>query len=317
MFVADRENQSILITWVCKYLNYIYTANIARGYKAREKNVSGDFSGESGAGKTVNTKRVIQYFASIAAGGGKKEGAADKKVRLEGINQHSQPGELHAEWAECWWCWWCVQGTLEDQIIQANPALEAFGNAKTIRNDNSSRFVSCFPKKGMPCVSAVSRHFLSAEMVSGQIHPDSLCSQWKTSFSRHWNMWAALLLSVPLALVTATMQILSDHRSAGEVSRHLSAQSWAGLSHLLSDSVSEETRAPGWATTSRNSTSYIPRTLTGIWCLCLDLQRCCSSPTTPTTTPTSPKERQLCRLSTTRRSWWPLMWVDTPICHLC
>uniref|UniRef100_A0A8D0HPL8 Myosin heavy chain n=1 Tax=Sphenodon punctatus TaxID=8508 RepID=A0A8D0HPL8_SPHPU len=62
--------------------------------------------GESGAGKTVNTKRVIQYFATVAAIGdsGKKN------------------------------------GTLEDQIIQANPALEAFGNAKTLRNDNSSRF---------------------------------------------------------------------------------------------------------------------------------------------------------------------------------
>eukprot|EP00063_Salmo_salar_P061679 XP_014036514.1 PREDICTED: myosin-6-like [Salmo salar] len=78
--LSDRENQSVLIT------------------------------GESGAGKTVNTKRVIQYFASIAAVGGKKSAAEEKK------------------------------GTLEDQIIQANPALEAFGNAKTIRNDNSSRF---------------------------------------------------------------------------------------------------------------------------------------------------------------------------------
>uniref|UniRef100_A0A665SWW6 Myosin heavy chain, fast skeletal muscle-like n=1 Tax=Echeneis naucrates TaxID=173247 RepID=A0A665SWW6_ECHNA len=71
--LQDRENQSILIT------------------------------GESGAGKTVNTKRVIQYFATIAVASGKK-------------------------------------GSLEDQIIAANPLLEAYGNAKTVRNDNSSRF---------------------------------------------------------------------------------------------------------------------------------------------------------------------------------
>ncbi|NXW39040.1 MYH1B protein, partial [Phaetusa simplex] len=71
-------------------------------------------SGESGAGKTVNTKRVIQYFATIAASGDKKK-------------EEQQPtGKM--------------QGTLEDQIISANPLLEAFGNAKTVRNDNSSRF---------------------------------------------------------------------------------------------------------------------------------------------------------------------------------
>uniref|UniRef100_G1RYI6 Myosin-7 n=1 Tax=Nomascus leucogenys TaxID=61853 RepID=G1RYI6_NOMLE len=68
-------------------------------------------SGESGAGKTVNTKRVIQYFAVIAAIGDRSK-------------KDQSPGK----------------GTLEDQIIQANPALEAFGNAKTVRNDNSSRF---------------------------------------------------------------------------------------------------------------------------------------------------------------------------------
>ncbi|KAM4534968.1 myosin-4-like isoform 1-T1 [Fundulus diaphanus] len=79
--LTDRVNQSILIT------------------------------GESGAGKTVNTKRVIQYFATIAV-------AADKKKETNGK----------------------MKGTLEDQIIQANPLLEAFGNAKTVRNDNSSRF---------------------------------------------------------------------------------------------------------------------------------------------------------------------------------
>ncbi|NWI69314.1 MYH6 protein, partial [Todus mexicanus] len=70
-----------------------------------------DRPGESGAGKTVNTKRVIQYFASIAAIGDRKKEVANSS-----------------------------KGTLEDQIIQANPALEAFGNAKTVRNDNSSRF---------------------------------------------------------------------------------------------------------------------------------------------------------------------------------
>uniref|UniRef100_A0A8B9F4J7 Uncharacterized protein n=1 Tax=Amazona collaria TaxID=241587 RepID=A0A8B9F4J7_9PSIT len=69
--------------------------------------------GESGAGKTVNTKRVIQYFATIAASGEKKK-------------EEQTSGKM--------------QGTLEDQIISANPLLEAFGNAKTVRNDNSSRF---------------------------------------------------------------------------------------------------------------------------------------------------------------------------------
>merc|ERR1712142_655889 len=63
-------------------------------------------TGESGAGKTENTKKVISYFATICSSGKKKEGEA----------------------------------SLEDKIVQTNPVLEAWGNAKTVRNDNSSRF---------------------------------------------------------------------------------------------------------------------------------------------------------------------------------
>ncbi|PHZ15091.1 myosin 1 [Rhizopus microsporus ATCC 52813] len=71
--VQDRENQSILIT------------------------------GESGAGKTENTKKVIQYLTEVAS-----------------IDKHANQ--------------------LQHQILQANPILESFGNAQTIRNNNSSRF---------------------------------------------------------------------------------------------------------------------------------------------------------------------------------
>jgi myosin heavy chain 6/7 len=70
------------------------------------KNQSILITGESGAGKTENTKKVISYFASIGASGKKKEGEIG----------------------------------LEDKIVQTNPVLEAWGNAKTVRNDNSSRF---------------------------------------------------------------------------------------------------------------------------------------------------------------------------------
>ncbi|XP_026297942.1 myosin heavy chain, muscle isoform X23 [Apis mellifera] len=67
-------------------------------------------TGESGAGKTENTKKVIAYFATVGASTKKADDPTQKK------------------------------GSLEDQVVQTNPVLEAFGNAKTVRNDNSSRF---------------------------------------------------------------------------------------------------------------------------------------------------------------------------------
>ncbi|XP_029914859.1 myosin-8-like isoform X1 [Myripristis murdjan] len=114
--LTDRENQSILIT------------------------------GESGAGKTVNTKRVIQYFATIAS-----------------IGDLSKKEQLGSR----------MQGTLEDQIIQANPLLEAFGNAKTVRNDNSSRFGKFirihFGTKGKLASADIETYLLEKSRVTFQL----------------------------------------------------------------------------------------------------------------------------------------------------
>lgn len=111
----ERENQSILVT------------------------------GESGAGKTENTKKVIQYLAAIASDvhthgrspsmvmsasssltAGLPRSQSFSRKSIIGTPQHSSAKQR--------------LGLLERQILQANPILEAFGNAQTQRNNNSSRF---------------------------------------------------------------------------------------------------------------------------------------------------------------------------------
>ncbi|XP_059804705.1 myosin-10 isoform X2 [Hypanus sabinus] len=83
-------------------------------------------TGESGAGKTENTKKVIQYLAHVASS---HKGRKDHNIPLESpkpVKHQSGTSMLYGE--------------LERQLLQANPILESFGNAKTVKNDNSSRF---------------------------------------------------------------------------------------------------------------------------------------------------------------------------------
>lgn len=63
-------------------------------------------SGESGAGKTVSAKYIMSYISKVSGG--------NKSDRVQNI---------------------------KNCILLSNPLLEAFGNAKTLRNNNSSRFV--------------------------------------------------------------------------------------------------------------------------------------------------------------------------------
>merc|ERR1712180_130185 len=99
MYVGKRRNE-------CSPHIFAISEAAYQGMNQSGINQSILITGESGAGKTENTKKVIAYYATICSSGKRKEGEA----------------------------------SLEDKIVQTNPVLEAWGNAKTVRNDNSSRF---------------------------------------------------------------------------------------------------------------------------------------------------------------------------------
>ncbi|KAK7207894.1 class V myosin [Myxozyma melibiosi] len=77
-----------------------------------EKNQTIVVSGESGAGKTVSAKFVMRYFATVED----SDKPSSKRTKSAALSK------------------------TEEQILATNPIMEAFGNAKTTRNDNSSRF---------------------------------------------------------------------------------------------------------------------------------------------------------------------------------
>eukprot|EP00547_Thalassionema_nitzschioides_P000618 CAMPEP_0194212660 /NCGR_PEP_ID=MMETSP0156-20130528/12686_1 /TAXON_ID=33649 /ORGANISM="Thalassionema nitzschioides, Strain L26-B" /LENGTH=2037 /DNA_ID=CAMNT_0038940531 /DNA_START=168 /DNA_END=6281 /DNA_ORIENTATION=+ len=82
-------------------------------------------SGESGAGKTVTTKIVLNYLAMLS-----KIRASQSATGTPSMNTpvKATSGDLSND------------TSIEQQVLQSNPVLESFGNARTIRNDNSSRF---------------------------------------------------------------------------------------------------------------------------------------------------------------------------------
>merc|ERR1712102_217762 len=114
------------------------TETAYRNMLLNQKNQSMLITGESGAGKTENTKKVISYLAQVAASG-KKTG---KKV------------------------------SLEEQIVATNPILESYGNAKTSRNDNSSRFGKFirihFTQSGKLCGCDIESYLLEKSRITQQ-----------------------------------------------------------------------------------------------------------------------------------------------------
>lgn len=108
-------------------------------------------SGESGAGKTVTTKIVLNYFAMLS------------KQRAENGTPVKQSSSEAGE-----------EVSIEQQVLQSNPILESFGNARTIRNDNSSRFGKyidiAFTKSGKLSGASIETYLLEKVRL---IHPSA------------------------------------------------------------------------------------------------------------------------------------------------
>merc|ERR1711981_1558242 len=135
MYLGKRRNEVPPHLWAITETAY-------RNMLTNAKDQSMLITGESGAGKTENTKKVISYLAAVAAPKKKAGGDADKKA------------------------------SLEDRIVATNPILESYGNAKTSRNDNSSRFGEFirihFTSSGKLCGCDIESYLLEKSRITQQ-----------------------------------------------------------------------------------------------------------------------------------------------------
>uniref|UniRef100_A0A8B9HNX3 Osteoclast-stimulating factor 1 n=1 Tax=Astyanax mexicanus TaxID=7994 RepID=A0A8B9HNX3_ASTMX len=138
-YFTDREVE--LYQGAAQYENpphiYALADNMYRNMMIDAENQCVIISGESGAGKTVAAKYIMSYISKVSGGGPKV--------------QH-----------------------VKDIILQSNPLLEAFGNAKTVRNNNSSRFGKYFEiqfsRGGEPDGGKISNFLLEKSRVVSQNH---------------------------------------------------------------------------------------------------------------------------------------------------
>ncbi|CAB1418143.1 unnamed protein product [Pleuronectes platessa] len=165
--VLAHSDQSVKPNCICtlQIADYALADEAYRSLRDQDKDQCILITGESGAGKTEASKLVMSYVAAVCGKG-------------QEVNK------------------------VKEQLLQSNPVLEAFGNAKTVRNDNSSRFgkymdiefdfkgdplggvISNFsPTQGAVCEggeeeAAVSCDCLTRSWLDGQMDESHFCDSW-------------------------------------------------------------------------------------------------------------------------------------------
>jgi myosin V len=101
-------------------------------------------SGESGAGKTVTTKYLMKYLAALSQRAARGSRAYQQVQQKSPASCNVPSVKLDESSREDFKTASLFKGSLsssmEERVLQSNPILESFGNARTVRNDNSSRF---------------------------------------------------------------------------------------------------------------------------------------------------------------------------------
>ncbi|XP_076776623.1 unconventional myosin-Ia [Arvicanthis niloticus] len=173
--------------FIAKYRDYTFyelkphiyaLANVAyQSLKDRDRDQCILITGESGAGKTEASKLVMSYVAAVCGKG-------------EQVN------------------------SVKEQLLQSNPVLEAFGNAKTIRNDNSSRFGKYmdieFDFKGSPLGGVITNYLLEKSRVVKQLKGE-----------RNFHIFYQLLAGADTQLLKA-LRLEEDTRGYAYLNREVS-----------------------------------------------------------------------------------------------
>ncbi|KAL4429083.1 hypothetical protein ABPG74_022169 [Tetrahymena malaccensis] len=112
-----------------------------------QKNQAIVISGESGAGKTENAKYCMTFLTSLSNETTKQQRPKKKTQLANQLNRYSTmryssvvAGSVQDSQYSDESMLQVKDTSIEERILRCNPILEAFGNAKTVRNDNSSRF---------------------------------------------------------------------------------------------------------------------------------------------------------------------------------